>query len=311
MHFRGCSGRPNRLNRIYHSGETDDGSYLLRWMRDTLGEAPTAAIGISLGGNMLACLLAKREEARLLSAAAIVSAPFHLDACSRRIEKGFSLIYQSYLVGQLKQNARRKLACYPGSLPIISAQLRRIKGLREFDDAITARIHGFQDAADYYHQCTGVAAHHSHVDADHPCAGRSFYDTRGDPGHQPPARHHRIPTDSALRARRVCRWYITETGNVAGTTHSGLVHALSIGGHRRGNSMMIPWQLLDSDTLQNIIESFVLREGTDYGEQERSLEEKVRDIRRQLASGDVVLVWSELHETLNIMPRTQLNENTP
>lgn len=75
--------------------------------------------------------------------------------------------------------------------------------------------------------------------------------------------------------------------------------------------MMIPWQQLDSDTLQNIIESFVLREGTDYGEQERSLEEKVRDIRRQLASGDVVLEWSELHETLNIMPRTQLNENTP
>lgn len=75
--------------------------------------------------------------------------------------------------------------------------------------------------------------------------------------------------------------------------------------------MIIPWQQLDSDTLQNSIESFVLREGTDYGEQERSLEEKVRDIRRQLASGDVVLVWSELHETLNIMPRPQLNENTP
>lgn len=74
--------------------------------------------------------------------------------------------------------------------------------------------------------------------------------------------------------------------------------------------MIIPWQQLEPDTLQSIIESFVLREGTDYGEQERSLEEKVRDIHRQLASGDVVLVWSELHETLNIMPRTQLNENT-
>lgn len=157
MHFRGCSGRPNRLNRIYHSGETDDGSYLLRWMRDTLGDVPTAAIGISLGGNMLACLLAKREEARFLSAAAIVSAPFHLDACSRRIEQGFSRVYQRYLVGQLKQNARRKLARYPGSLPIIPAQLQRIKGLREFDDAITARIHGFQDAADYYHQCSALA----------------------------------------------------------------------------------------------------------------------------------------------------------
>ncbi|NQF22417.1 YheU family protein, partial [Enterobacter hormaechei] len=51
------------------------------------------------------------------------------------------------------------------------------------------------------------------------------------------------------------------------------------------------------------IESFVLREGTDYGEQERSLEQKVNDVKRQLKSGDVVLVWSELHETVNIMPR--------
>ncbi|MGL9734732.1 MAG: alpha/beta fold hydrolase [Symbiopectobacterium sp.] len=134
MNFHGCSGRPNRLNRIYHSGETYDGSYLLRWMRDTLGEEPTTAIGISLGGNMLACLLAKREEARLLSAAVIVSAPFHLDACSRRIEQGVSRIYQRYLVGQLKQKSQRKLARYPGSLPINPAQLQRaqlqrIKGL--------------------------------------------------------------------------------------------------------------------------------------------------------------------------------------
>ncbi|BES83217.1 UPF0270 protein [Pectobacterium araliae] len=71
--------------------------------------------------------------------------------------------------------------------------------------------------------------------------------------------------------------------------------------------MIIPWQQLDPETLDNIIESFVLREGTDYGEQERSLAQKVEDIRRQLQSGEVVLVWSELHETLNIMPRNHLN----
>ncbi|KHS88870.1 YheU family protein [Pectobacterium brasiliense] len=71
--------------------------------------------------------------------------------------------------------------------------------------------------------------------------------------------------------------------------------------------MIIPWQQLDPETLDNIIESFVLREGTDYGEQERSLAQKVEDIRGQLQSGEVVLVWSELHETLNIMPRNQLN----
>ena len=67
--------------------------------------------------------------------------------------------------------------------------------------------------------------------------------------------------------------------------------------------MIIPWQDLAPETLDNLIESFVLREGTDYGEQERSLEQKVNDVKRQLKSGDVVLVWSELHETVNFMPR--------
>ncbi|ENY0897567.1 YheU family protein [Enterobacter ludwigii] len=67
--------------------------------------------------------------------------------------------------------------------------------------------------------------------------------------------------------------------------------------------MIIPWQDLSPETLDNLIESFVLREGTDYGEHERSLEQKVNDVKRQLKSGDVMLVWSELHETVNIMPR--------
>ncbi|AXU97342.1 MAG TPA: hypothetical protein DD850_05065 [Erwinia persicina] len=72
--------------------------------------------------------------------------------------------------------------------------------------------------------------------------------------------------------------------------------------------MIIPWKELDTETLDNLIESFVLREGTDYGEQERSLKQKVEDVRRQLNSGDVVLVWSELHESINIMPRGQFRD---
>ncbi|ORM67827.1 YheU family protein [Pantoea rwandensis] len=67
--------------------------------------------------------------------------------------------------------------------------------------------------------------------------------------------------------------------------------------------MIIPWQELEVATLENLIESFVLREGTDYGEQERSLAQKVADVRRQLERGEVVLVWSELHESVNIMPK--------
>jgi len=72
--------------------------------------------------------------------------------------------------------------------------------------------------------------------------------------------------------------------------------------------MIIPWKDLDTETLDNLIESFVLREGTDYGEQERSLKQKVDDVRRQLNSGEGVLGWSELHESVNIMPRGQFRE---
>ncbi|WP_338884120.1 YheU family protein [Xenorhabdus sp. TH1] len=67
--------------------------------------------------------------------------------------------------------------------------------------------------------------------------------------------------------------------------------------------MIIPWQQLEADTLQNLIESFVLREGTDYGEQEKTLEQKVQDVKRQLERGEVLLVWSELHGTVNILPK--------
>ena len=72
--------------------------------------------------------------------------------------------------------------------------------------------------------------------------------------------------------------------------------------------MIIPWQEVAPETLYSLIESFVLREGTDYGEHERSLEQKVADVKRQLETGDAVLVWSELHETVNIMPRKQFRE---
>ncbi len=156
MHFRGCSGVPNRKQRIYHSGETEDASYFLHWLSMRYGEAPTAAVGFSLGGNMLACLLARQGEACRLKASAIVSAPLMLEPCCHHMEKGFSRFYQRYLLNLLKGNARRKLQTWPGSLPVELPQLRRIRRIREFDDLITAKIHGFQDALDYYRQCSAL-----------------------------------------------------------------------------------------------------------------------------------------------------------
>ncbi|HEI8868982.1 TPA: hydrolase [Serratia odorifera] len=156
MHFRGCSGVPNRQQRIYHSGETEDARFFLQWLRDSYGAAPTAAVGVSLGGNMLACYLAQQEDNSLLDAAVVVSAPLMLEPCSWRMDQGFSRVYQRYLLGQLKQNATRKLLHYPGTLPLKLPQLQGLRRIRDFDDLITSRIHGFSDATDYYRRCSAL-----------------------------------------------------------------------------------------------------------------------------------------------------------
>lgn len=64
--------------------------------------------------------------------------------------------------------------------------------------------------------------------------------------------------------------------------------------------MIIPWQQLEESTLYNVLDSFILREGTDYGERELSLAEKRERLLQQLKADKVVIVWSELHESLDI-----------
>lgn len=64
--------------------------------------------------------------------------------------------------------------------------------------------------------------------------------------------------------------------------------------------MIVPWQQIDPETLDNLIREFVLREGTDYGDVEVSLQNKIDQIRSQLESGEAVVVYSELHESVDI-----------
>lgn len=69
--------------------------------------------------------------------------------------------------------------------------------------------------------------------------------------------------------------------------------------------MIIPYTDINNDTLNNLIEYFVLREGTDYGEQEVALPQKVEMVKRQLKTGDVLIVYSELHESINLISKQQ------
>ncbi len=156
MHFRGCSGTVNRSVKAYHSGETEDARFFLSHIHERFPGNPKAAVGFSLGGNMLSRYLAKYVDDPLLHMAAIVSAPFELASCSRRMEEGLSLLYNRYLLASLKRTALAKVPLLRQQLDLSEKTIADIKTLWEFDDLITAPLYGFTSAADYYSRCSGL-----------------------------------------------------------------------------------------------------------------------------------------------------------
>lgn len=156
MHFRGCSGQPNHNARSYHSGEIEDARFFLEHINREFPHQTKIAVGISLGGNMLANYLAQYNQDPMLEAATIISAPLDLSACSARIEQGFSKVYKTYLLSSLKKSALRKHHLIKGELDVSYQSIKRVTKLYEFDDLITAPLHGFDDAEDYYNRCSGI-----------------------------------------------------------------------------------------------------------------------------------------------------------
>lgn len=151
MHFRGCSGEPNRLARRYHSGETGDLAYVAKTLRARNPDAPMCAVGFSLGGNVLLKWLGETGAANPLTAAVAVSVPFQLDRSVTMLGQGFARVYERYLLRQLLRSTRRKFAGRDWGV-VDPVALANVRTLWQFDDLITAPLHGFRDARDYYQQ---------------------------------------------------------------------------------------------------------------------------------------------------------------
>jgi predicted alpha/beta-fold hydrolase len=154
MHFRGCSGEANRLPRSYHSGETTDIDWFARELHRREPDTPLAGVAYSLGGNVLLKWLGESGNDNPLKAAVAVSIPFELGTAADSMESGFSRVYQWYLVRKLRKALRAKMANGSFALPLSSADLDRLCSFREFDDAVTAPMHGFRSAHDYYECCS-------------------------------------------------------------------------------------------------------------------------------------------------------------
>lgn len=152
MHFRGCSHRPNRLAHSYHSGETEDARYLLGWLKQKYPTSSLAAVGISLGGNMLLKLQAEYGENSPLKSAVSVCAPVQLDLCAKRLNQGFSRFYQRHLIIRLNKKLTNKAEQFDFEklIGLNKNEIKKIKTFWQFDDQVTAPLHGFKDVHDYY-----------------------------------------------------------------------------------------------------------------------------------------------------------------
>lgn len=154
--FRGCGTELNRAPRFYHSGETGDFDLVLERVRAEYPEAPLVLAGYSLGGNVLLKWLGERGGAvpSAVRGAAAVSVPYDLAAGARYISRGFSHVYERHFLRTLKVKAALKLGDYPGLFD--GDALARASTILAFDEAVTAPVHGFADADDYYFRSSSI-----------------------------------------------------------------------------------------------------------------------------------------------------------
>jgi predicted alpha/beta-fold hydrolase len=148
--FRGCNGEIPRAPRFYHSGETGDLDFVVRRLVRDHPTQPLVTAGFSLGGNVLLKWLGEQGDRLPLQvrAAAAVSVPYDLERGSRQIERGFSRLYTRHFLATLRRKALAKLAHHPGLFD--ERRLRDARTLYDFDEAVTAPVHGFKGASDYY-----------------------------------------------------------------------------------------------------------------------------------------------------------------
>jgi hypothetical protein len=152
VNFRSCGSGMNRQRRFYHSGETEDYATVFSWMKRRFPASLLGAVGFSLGGNALLKSLGERirEEGldHPVQAAVTVSVPYDLKAGSKRIHHGFNKVYERLFLKGLTAKLRKKREAY--------ADLPHFEGasLYEFDNQVTAPVHGFEDADDYYARCS-------------------------------------------------------------------------------------------------------------------------------------------------------------
>ncbi|MDC9728438.1 MAG: hydrolase [Methyloprofundus sp.] len=157
LNFRGCSEEFNQTSRCYHSGETGDIDFLYRTLKTREPNTPLAAVGFSIGGNVLLKWLGEQGSSVDLFAATAVSVPFELGPCATQLDSGFSRIYRQRLIRELKEYITLK---YQHLLAIGAEEaaeqvkqigdLSQVRSFWQYDQRVIAQLYDFTSADDYY-----------------------------------------------------------------------------------------------------------------------------------------------------------------
>ena len=156
LNQRNCGGTEHLSAGLYHSGLTEDPAAVLRELIEVDGLPALAVAGYSLGGNLALKLAGDYggSAPSALRAICAVSPTMDLERCVTALEHRQNRIYEWNFVRNLKARMRRKARLFPGRFPLDG--LRRIRTVRQFDDAFTAPHHGFRDAHDYYYRASAL-----------------------------------------------------------------------------------------------------------------------------------------------------------
>lgn len=153
VHFRGCSGEPNRGPRFYHSGDSAEIDWVLRGLHQQNPQRRLFVCGVSLGGNaMLRWLGESQHQADFVQAACSISAPLDLAQGGAALGSGFNMVYTSVFLKTLKPKCLHKLTQYPGLFN--RERMLAARDLYEFDNIVTAPLHGYKNTEDYWHRAS-------------------------------------------------------------------------------------------------------------------------------------------------------------
>lgn len=151
VNFRSCGQEMNRNKKFYHSGETDDLETVFHWVERNFPNAGLyCAAGFSLGASALLNFLKLHGNQQLLDRTAVISTPFELYRGSLNLDRGFNKIYSKNFLKTLKEKLQLKKERHP-DLPDFTGST-----IYEFDDQVTAPIHGFEGADHYYESCSSA-----------------------------------------------------------------------------------------------------------------------------------------------------------